>query len=171
MGCNTSRHNDPDPVPMEPVQPHVPEPIADQPIAAEPRTKLQHMIESIYDAAARAQANVQMNNLHNFLTLFPENEQGVRTPKAYQFHVNDASVNVPLAALMNHQNLCISEIKITTNIGIELLDPPLTTDNSQTMYNLNLNQQDRSATLEIIIKGQEPIEAHTRILSRLEQNL
>ncbi len=151
---------------MEPVQLPVPEPIA-----AEPRTKLQHMIESIYDAAARAQANVQMNNLHNFLTLFPENEQGIRTPKAYQFHVNDASVNVPLATLMNHQNLCISEIKITTKIGIELLDPPLTTDNSQTVYNLNLNQQDRSATLEIIIKEQDPIEAHTRILSRLEQNL
>ena len=139
MGCNTSRHDDP--VAMEPVQPPVPEPLADQPIAVQPRTK------------------------------FPENEQGVRTPKAYQFHVNDTSVNVPLATLMNHQNLCISEIKITTNIGIELLDPPLTTDNSQTVYNLNLNQQDKSATLEIIIKGQEPIEAHTRILSRLEQNL
>jgi hypothetical protein len=166
MGCNSSRHNDTDPVPMEQVQPPVPEPIA-----AQPRTKLQHMIESIYDAAARAQANVQMNNIHNFLTLFPENEQGVRTPKACEFHVNDTLVNVPLAALMNHQNLCISEIKITTNIGIELLDPPLTTDNSRTVYNLNLNEQDKSATLEIIIKGQEPIEAHTRILSRLEQNL
>lgn len=153
-------------------------------IQAQNEMKLQHIIESIYDAAVKAHNNVQLNNLHNLFWLLPKNESGIHVPKCIPIEVpNDSDtkeatkiINVPLITLVNQQNLNINELKITTKVDIELLTSPKS-ENCQILglnkkdYSLNLVPGNKSTQIEMFIKMEPPLEVYSRILAKLEKQI
>ena len=154
---------------------------------AENQIKLQHIIESIYDAAVKAHNNVQINNLHNLFWLLPTNEKGIHVPKCMPLQVpNDGDgdqpykvVNVPIITLMNQQNLNISEMKISTTVDMELESAPKQKENSSGClydikkkdYSLRLVPGDKSTSIEMTIKMDPPLEIYNRILGKLEKQI
>lgn len=154
---------------------------------ADNQIKLQHIIESIYDAAVKAHNNVQINNLHNIFWLLPTNEKGVHVPKCIPIQIpNDCDdgnqykvVNVPIITLMNQQNLNISEMKISTTVDMELESAPKQKDNSSSClydikkkdYSLRLVPGDKSTNIEMTIKMDPPLEIYNRILGKLEKQI
>jgi hypothetical protein len=154
---------------------------------ADSQMKLQHIIESIYDAAVKAHNNVQINSLHTLFWLLPANEHGVHIPKCIPIQVPDDTnndgnshkiVNVPIITLINQQNLNINELKIKTEVDMELESIPKVDCNNQNPYNikkkdysLRLVPGDKSTQIEMTIKMDPPLEIYNRILSKLEKQL
>jgi hypothetical protein len=154
---------------------------------AENQIKLQHIIESIYDATVKAHNNVQINNLHNLFWLLPTNEKGIHVPKCMPIQVpNDEDgdqpykvVNVPIITLMNAQNLNISEMKISTTVDMQLESAPKKKeilgkclyDIKKKDYSLRLVPGDKSTTIDMTIKMDPPLEIYNRILGKLEKQI
>ncbi len=148
--------------------------------------KLQHIIESIYDAAVKAHNNVQINSLHTLFWLLPANEKGIHIPKCIPVQVpndNDDGnphkiVNIPIITLINQQNLNINELKIKTEVDMELESVPKVDNNNKNPYDikkkdycLRLVPGDKSTQIEMTIKMDPPLEIYNRILSKLEKQI
>ena len=143
--------------------------------------KLQHLFESIYDAAIKAQDNVQLNNMHYIFSLIPQNEEGIHIAKTIKIrmpidgHIKD--VDIPLITLLNPKSVSFSEMKIKTNINMNLLDIPNETighhEIQKTEYELNIdnNNKNNLTNIEMIIKFDEPVEMYNRILNKYESVL
>jgi hypothetical protein len=144
--------------------------------------KLQHLFESIYDAAIKAQDNVQLNNMHYIFSLIPQNEEGIHIAKTIKIRmpidglVKD--VDIPLITLLNPKSVSFSEMKIKTNINMNLLDIPIEKigqhEIQKTEYELNIdnnNNKNNLTNIEMIIKFDEPVEMYNRILSKYESVL
>lgn len=152
---------------------------------AEEQMNLQHIIESIYDAAVKAHSNVQINNLHNLFWLLPVNENGIHVPKTIPIQIptdtddinSKRVVNVPIITLINQQNLNISELKIKTEVDMELESVPKEDkkncfyDITKKNYSLRLVPGDKSTTIDMTIKMDPPLEIYNRILSKLEKQI
>lgn len=137
--------------------------------------KLQHIIEAIYDAATKAQTNVQLNNLHNLFWMFPENEQGIHEPRKIPIKVNDQVLDIPVFTLIHHKNLCIHELNIKTKLDINMNDTPFIKneikDVKNKKYNMSIISGKSDTTIELNMKLEEPTEAYNRILKNFEMNL
>ncbi len=153
---------------------------------ADSQMKLQHIFESIYDAAVKAHNNVQINSLHTLFWLLPANELGIHIPKCIKVQVpneNDDGnpykiVDVPIITLINQQNLNINELKIKTEIDMELESVPKVDNNNKNQYDikkkdysLRLVPGDKSTQIEMTIKMDQPLEIYNRILSKLEKQI
>lgn len=152
---------------------------------AEEQMNLQHVIESIYDAAVKAHNNVQINNLHNLFWLLPVNDRGIHVPKTIPIEIpNDQKdddskriVNVPIITLINQQNLNINELKIKTEVDMELECVPKEDkkkcfyDITKKNYSLRLVPGDKSTIIDMTIKMDPPLEIYNRILSKLEKQI
>ncbi len=149
MGKCNSKQSDPDP----------PQPLVQDEL------ELQHLFESIYEAALKAQYNVQHTHLQNLIHLFPEGENGIHTPECVNVCLSENSkpIRIPLATLMNHKTIGISTIKVKTSTGIKLV----ANDNIQKQYNLRLNQTDKTTDIEMVIQLDEPSETVHRMLSKM----
>ncbi len=93
-------------------------------IDAQQGLKLQHIFESVYDAATKAHNNVQLNNLHHFFWMMPLNEHNVHVPRSIKIEIPTEdgykTMSVPIITLMNHKTVCMSEIKLKTELAMEL---------------------------------------------------
>ncbi len=148
-------------------------------IDAQQGLKLQHIFESIYDAATKAHNNVQLNNLHHFFWLMPLNEHGVHVPRCIKIEIPTEEgykyMNVPIITLLNNRTVSMSELKIKTEVGMELASCKKNTTGCyniiQKDYSLKLTPGNKSTSIEMTIKLDEPLEMYNRILNKLEQNL
>lgn len=138
---------------------------------------LKHVIEAIYDAAMKAQANVQINNLHNFLWMFPQDENGVHTPRTIpiQFSGNEVA-NVPVFTLLNHQNLCIQDLKIKTSLDIEVPTKPAVLNEIQDIkdkkYKVRVKRTKKDNTsIEIHLMSTEPTDMYHRMFEKCQNSL
>ena len=158
------------------IQPQEPIPrleSAEDPQSSQVLLKLQHILEAIYDAATKAQTNVQINNLHNLLWMFPENEDGVHIPRTIPVKIHNTITDVPIFTLINHKNLCIHELNIKTKLDISMEDIP---DISEVVkgikhkkYKMHVTKGQSDTTVEVCMKVEEPSEAYNRILNKLSQ--
>ncbi len=76
---------------------------------------------------------------------------------------------------MNHKTVCMSEIKLKTELAMELTSFQKNTNGCyniiQKDYSLKLTPGKKTTSLEMTIKLDEPLEMYNRILSKLEQNM
>lgn len=137
--------------------------------------KLQHILEAIYDAATKAQTNVQLNNLHNLFWMFPENEEGVHEPRTIPIKVNNNIIDVPVFTLIHHKNLCIHELKIKTKLDIHMKDIPFIKneikDVKNKRYEMHITPGKSDTAIELCMKIEEPTEAYNRMLKNFEMHL
>lgn len=144
---------------------------------------LQHILEAIYDAAYKAQTNVQLNNLHNMFWMFPEREtDNVRIPKTIAFEIPNEegtvkTVNIPIFAMVHQKHLTIDSLKIKTDCAIDLFASPSVKkqehDIKNKKYQLKVsnNATNKTTNIEVFMKIEEPIEMYSRILHKLEQTV
>ncbi len=148
-------------------------------IDAQQGLKLQHIFESVYDAATKAHNNVQLNNLHHFFWMMPLNEHNVHVPRSIKIEIPTEdgykTMSVPIITLMNHKTVCMSEIKLKTELAMELTSFQKNTNGCYSIiqkdYSLKLTPGKKTTSLEMTIKLDEPLEMYNRILSKLEQNM
>ena len=151
----------------------VPEP---EPAPDNVSLKFQHILEAIYDAATKAQTNVQLNNIHNLFWMFPENAQGVHVPRTIPIQVEDGrTLNVPVFTIVNHKNLCIHELHIKTKLDIQMSDAPKVASVLKSVknkkYDMNIFSGQHDTTIEFIMRVEEPTEAYNRLLRSFESKL
>jgi hypothetical protein len=139
------------------------------------QAELKHVIEAIYDAAMKAQSNVQISNLHNFLWLFPQDESGSHTSRTIPINVgNGKVVEMPVFALLHHQNLCIHDLKVKTSLDInipkrpEVINDILDIKNKKYSIKVNRTKKDNT-TIELHFKAQEPTEMYHRLFEKFQQ--
>lgn len=139
--------------------------------------ELKHVLEAIYDAAMKAQSNVQISNLHNFLWMFPADDNGIHTSRTIPLKLNDDKiVNVPVFTLLQHKNLCINEVKVKTTLDMDILTKPQVIqeirDIKDKRYNVKVESRcaDQSnTTVEIHLKAEEPTEMYNRFLDNYQK--
>ena len=168
--------------PMQPMQPALtpeilPEilPLRSSTVPVSPHADLTQLIEAIYDAAMKAQSNVQINNLHNFLWLFPKDDAGTHTCRTIPINMGDDKImEVPVFSLLHHQNLSIHDLKIKTTLDIqmptepEVLDEILNIKNKKYSVKVNRTKNDKreNTTIELSLKAQEPTEMYHRMFEK-----
>ncbi len=139
---------------------------------------LKHVIEAIYDAAMKAQASVQINNLHNFLWMFPQDENGIHSPRTIpiQFSSTNEVANVPVFTLLHHQNLCIHDLKIKTSLDIEVPTEPKVLNEIQDIknkkYKVRVKRTKKdNTTIEIHLTSTEPTDMYHRMFEKCQNSL
>lgn len=142
---------------------------------AEEEADLTQLIEAIYDAAMKAQSNVQLSNLHNFLWLFPKDDAGTHTCRTIPINMgNGKIVEIPVFSLLHHQNLSIHDLKIKTTLDIQMPTEPEVLDEISNIKNkkysvkVNRTRKDKSdnTTIELNLKAQEPTEMYHRMFEK-----
>jgi hypothetical protein len=138
----------------------------------------QHILEAVYDAAIKAQTNVQMNHLHQFFWFFPPNADGTHTARTMRIQVPTVDgefreIDIPYFNLINQSQLAIHEIKIKTKLDMEMTVVPDVTAvheslPQRTYYRIELIPGDKSTDLELVMKMEPPCEIMQRILHRFE---
>ena len=145
-------------------------------IDSQNQVKLQHIFESIYDAAVKAQNNVQLNNLHHLFWLLPLNEQNIHVPRTIKIQIPTEDgykhVNVPIITLMNQKSVCMSELKIKTEVGMQLISSTKSQNGCynifQKDYSLKLTPGKKTTEIEMTIKLEEPLEMVNRLITKLQ---
>lgn len=119
---------------------------------------------------------MQINNLHNFLWMFPQDESGVHTPRTIpiQFGATNAAVDVPVFTLLHHQNLCIHDLKIKTSLDIEVPAKPEVLNEIQDIkdkkYRVKVKRTKKdNTTIEIHLKSTEPTDMYHRMFEKCQQ--
>lgn len=177
----------PPPAPVAPAAANVPVPVtagAPAPRDANGPTNdicFQHILEAVYDAAMKAQTNVQMNHLHQFFWFFPPTSDGTHTARMMRLQVPTVEgevreVEIPYFNLINQSQLAIHEIKIKTKLDMEMTVVPDVTAvheslPQQTYYRIELIPGDKSTDLELVMKMEPPCEVMNRILHRFEARI
>lgn len=141
----------------------------------------QHILEAVYDAAMKAQTNVQMNHLHQFFWFFPPNSDGTHSARMLRINVPTADgdmreMDIPYFNLINQSQLAIHEIKIKTKLDMEMTVVPDVTAVHEslpqsTYYRIDLIPGDKSTDLELVMKMEPPCEVMQRILHKFEARL
>lgn len=126
----------------------------------------------------KAQANIQINNLHNFLWMFPQDENGVHTPRTIpiQFSSTNKVANVPVFNLLHHHNLCIHDLKIKTSLDIEVPTEPKVMNEIQDIknkkYKVKVKRTKKdNTTIEIHLKSTEPTDMYHRMFEKCQNSL
>jgi len=165
--CNSKQAEQPEPLPLSQQssnQIQQPSDVSQQsPDVSQVELQLQHLFEAIYESVIKAQHTVQVNNLQQLLTFFPENEQGVHTVECVKLELppDKKQISIPIATLVNLKTVSFSSLKVKTNIGIQL------TENGK----LTINPADKTTELEMNIQLGEPMEMVQRILTRLHTQI
>lgn len=140
-----------------------------------------HILEAVYDAALKAQTNVQMNHLHQFFWFFPQNADGSHSARMLRLRVprndgEDQDVNVPYFNLIQQSYMTIHEIKLKTKLDMEMTVVPDVSDVHEslpkaTYYRIDLVPGDKSTDLELTMRIDPAPEAIQRILHRFDAKL
>lgn len=164
--------------PAPPSTPPTPNPSPQSQDPSSHQPNLKHVIEAIYDAAMKAQSNVQINNLNNFLWLFPPDDSGVHTARTIpvKFTSEGTTVDVPVFSLLHHQNLCIHDLKIKTSLEIDVPTKPETLNEIQHIkdkkYSVKVKRTKKdNTTIHIHLKSTEPTEMYHRMFEKCQQAL
>lgn len=139
----------------------------------------QHILEAIYDAAIKAQMNVQINNLHQLFWFFPQDGDGTHRARTVRLKVpcpegGERVIDIPIFTLVHHKHLTIHELKLKTKLDMEMSVAPYEDEDAalhhikKKKYHIELTPGDKSTDLEITMQLEEPMEVCQRILHKFE---
>lgn len=145
-----------------------------------PQIYFQHILEGIYDAAIKAQMNVQVNNLSNVFWFFPKDESGTHRARTVRMKIpspdvgGEREIEVPIFTLVHQKHLTIHELKLRTKLDMEMTLAPYEERDTvlqgvnHKKYHIELIPGDKSTDLEISMHIEQPMEVMQRILHKYE---